>query len=496
MTRAARNIPPLPYLERGELQAAFESYHEALDALRKQPYPDEAGAVWNGLGKLYIELHDYARARDGLQKALELSVKAHDALARGKPAQLALIEAQLGAYTTLLEYWVGKSDSYLWIVRSHRLLSFTLPRASKLRSRVIQFQEALLARAQHPAGEGLIARHVRVAAADAQCEREGFALGKLLLGPALNLPGIRTVVIVPAGPLWMLPFAALRLPAPRDSERAGERRSEYAVARFCIVEEPSASVLVSLAGRRRPAGRPLRVAIFADPVYNTSDPRLQRHVRLAKSDPNSVSSAGVTAWDSEAGVEHLPRLAGSRKEALDIARLAGSKQFALYTGFAARPEAVHATDWSRYTIAHFAAHAIVNPDHPAFSGIVLSMLNSRGRRQDGVLWLSDIYSLRMPVSLVVLSGCRTAADRQIPGEGIAGLSRTFFFAGAGRVVGSLWSIEDQQTSALMRNFYYGLIRRHLPAAEALRAAQVKMASAGQWQAPYFWAGFVLQGLPD
>lgn len=481
-----------------ELAIRLQRIREQLDAAyaRLADVNGSAPGTPRGMEQLNKRIEDLLRQSDDIEAQMRTSSARYDALAHGKPAQLAQVEAQLGAQAALLEYWVGKSDSYLWIVRSHSLLSFTLPRASKLRSKVDRFREALLARDQHPDGEGLIARHARVAAADARCEREAFALGQLLLGPALNLDGVHTLVIVPSGPLWLLPFAALRLPAQGSNTRAGSGHAEYAVARFRIVEEPSASVLLSLVERRHPGKRPLGVAIFADPVYNISDPRLQGHVLLAKDDSNSAPWTTATAWDSAAGMERLPRLAGSRTEALDIARLAGSKHFALYTGFAARPEAVRATDWSRYTIAHFATHAIVNADHPAFSGIVLSMVNRRGHREDGVLWLSNIYSLHMPVSLVVLSGCRTATGQPIPGEGIAGLSRAFFFAGAGRVVGSLWSIEDQQTSALMRNFYYGLLKSHLTAAESLRAAQLKMARTVRWRAPYFWAGFVLQGLPD
>lgn len=471
---------------------------EQLDAAyaRLADVNGSAPTTPRAMQQLHRRIEELLRQSDDTEAQMRSTSARYDVLARGEPAQLTQIETQLGAHTALLEYSVGKSESYLWVLSSHHVRTYTLPRASDLRSQVDQFRAALLARARNPPGEGLAARHMRVAAADIRCEREAFALGHLLLEPALNLPGIRTLVIVPAGPMWMLPFAALRLPAPASNDRTARVLTEYAVARFRIVEEPSASVLLSLIGRRHPGKRPLRVAIFADPVYNTSDARVQGHIVLAKSDSSSAPPANNATWDSEAGMEHLPRLDGSEKEALGITRLAGPKNVALYAGFAAQPEAVWRTDWSRYAIAHFAAHAIVNPDHPAFSGIVLSMVNRRGHREDGVLWLSEIYSLKMPVSLVVLSGCGTAAGQQIPGEGIAGLSRAFFYAGAGRVVGSLWSVEDQQTSALMRNFYYGLLKRNLSAAEALRAAQLQMARTGQWQAPYFWAGFVLQGLPD
>jgi len=99
----------------------------------------------------------------------------------------------------------------------------------------------------------------------------------------------------------------------------------------------------------------------------------------------------------------------------------------------------------------------------------------------------------MRVNLVVLSGCHTANGREVPGEGLEGLSRAFFFAGARSVVGSLWSVEDRETSLLMEKFYGNLIREKQAPAEALRRAQLATASAASTSAPYYWAGFTVQG---
>ena len=121
------------------------------------------------------------------------------------------------------------------------------------------------------------------------------------------------------------------------------------------------------------------------------------------------------------------------------------------------------------------------------------MIGRDGAPLDGLLWLSDIYSLHFPVDLAVLSGCRTASGQQVPGEGLQGLARAFLVAGARRVLGSLWSVEDQQTGLLMRRFYGGLLREHLPPASALRKAQRTLAEAPETSAPYYWAGFTMQG---
>ena len=150
-------------------------------------------------------------------------------------------------------------------------------------------------------------------------------------------------------------------------------------------------------------------------------------------------------------------------------------------------------DWSGFSIVHFGVHALLNTNRPAFSGVVLTMVSRKAQPQNGVLWLNDLYNLRMPVNLVVLSGCHTANGREIPGEGLEGLSRAFF-AGARSVVGSLWSVEDRETSLLMEKFYGNLIREKLSPAGAFRRAQLATAKVASTSvAPYYWAGFTVQG---
>jgi CHAT domain-containing protein len=67
------------------------------------------------------------------------------------------------------------------------------------------------------------------------------------------------------------------------------------------------------------------------------------------------------------------------------------------------------------------------------------------------------------------------------------------YAGAARVIVSLWSVDDEATSELMVYLYKGILKKGMRPAEALRAAQIKMWEQTKWQAPYYWASFVLQG---
>jgi len=136
---------------------------------------------------------------------------------------------------------------------------------------------------------------------------------------------------------------------------------------------------------------------------------------------------------------------------------------------------------------------VVDAERPALSGLVLSLVDEQGAPRNGYLRLHDIYNMRLNADLVVLSGCDTALGKEIKGEGLIGLTRAFMYAGAPRIVASLWQVSDLATAELMKRFYAGMLQRHLPPAAALRAAQLAMAADPRWSAPYYWAGFVMQG---
>ena len=132
---------------------------------------------------------------------------------------------------------------------------------------------------------------------------------------------------------------------------------------------------------------------------------------------------------------------------------------------------------------------------PGPSGIVLSLFDEQGRVQDGFLRLHDIYNLELPVEMVVLSACDTALGKQVRGEGLVGVVRGFMYAGAKRVVASLWKVDDEATLELMRVFYREMLREGRAPAEALRQAQLDLRQTRRWCSPFYWAAFVLQGEP-
>src|SRR5262249_43334416 len=185
------------------------------------------------------------------------------------------------------------------------------------------------------------------------------------------------------------------------------------------------------------------------------------------------------------------RLRFSRQEAESIAAASPSAFLAL--DFAAAKSTLSGRDLRKYRILHFATHGSLNTEHPELSGLVFSLVDRDGKAVDGFLRLHEIYDLDLDADLVVLSACRTALGKQVHGEGLIGLTRGFLYAGASRVVSSVWNVDDRASALLMSRFYDEMLVKHLAPAAALRQAQLSLLNEPRWSDPHYWAAFGLQG---
>ena len=131
---------------------------------------------------------------------------------------------------------------------------------------------------------------------------------------------------------------------------------------------------------------------------------------------------------------------------------------------------------------------------PALSSLALAP----DAEDDGFLTALEVLRMDLPCDLVVLSACETGRGKVVRGEGILGLTRAFMFAGAPRVICSLWKVDDEATRALMTRFYARWNPKdgsnRLGAAAALEAAQEFVRSQERWKHPHYWAAWVLWGL--
>jgi CHAT domain-containing protein len=194
-------------------------------------------------------------------------------------------------------------------------------------------------------------------------------------------------------------------------------------------------------------------------------------------------------------VTEIHRLPFTRREAEAILALVPETDRFKALDFDANRAVVTSPALGQYRYVHFATHGFLNTAHPELSGIVLSLVNHRGVEQDGFLWANEVYNLRLPAEMVVLSGCRTGLGKEIKGEGLVGLTRGFMYAGSKRVLVSLWDISDESSADLMARLYRAMLKDHKTPAAALRAAQIEIMKDKRWQAPYYWAAWVLQGEP-
>jgi CHAT domain-containing protein len=335
----------------------------------------------------------------------------------------------------------------------------------------------------------------------------------LLLAPVASELGRKRLVIVSQGLLQYIPFAALPDPASNrqtvpnrstiNKKQRATARYQPLIVRHEIVQLPSASVMEILRSEttNREAVEGV-VAVLGDPVFQKEDPRVRlderksgnaEHPTAAHSNDAAQAGPDVNRSTQESGVQTLERLPFTRREAEAIIALAPEGKTLKALDFDASRATVTSDEIARYRIVHFATHGFLNSAHPELSGIVLSLVDKRGQPQNGFLRLHEVYNLKLRADLVVLSGCRTALGTDVRGEGLIGLTRAFMYAGARRVAVSLWTVSDEATAELMRRFYQGMFEKGLRPPAALQAAQAAMSRSELWSAPYYWAGFILQG---
>jgi CHAT domain-containing protein len=414
------------------------------------------------------------REQEGLESQMQSVDGRLDSLLGSQTVDIALLQHELlEEHSVLLSYWIGSSQSYRWSVTMNSISVDVLPPRSKLDHMIIPLERMLRSRrSKLVSGEDIATYALQQKSYENQLQRALSRAGSMLL---FRIPkSAHSIFVVGDGCLMSLPFPALRI-----SDGA---ETFYALRRYAFFLEPSASVAMYL--KQHPAAeQALRIAIFADPVFSRND------LRLAPAPTKAATGNGRLLFAD------MPRLTGSVEEARQIMRLAPHGIVSLRTGFDANPNQVRGLSVSDASILHFATHTVTVAGHPEISGIALSMLNREGKEQDGVFWLRDIYSLHLPLSLVVLSGCKTGNADDDPGEGLNSLAYAFFFSGVHSVIGSLWSVDDRATSRLMESFYRKLLVDHRRTDEALRAAQLNMLADPQTSSPTAWAPFVLEGWP-
>lgn len=410
------------------------------------------------LMEIEIGIQDLLRENESLREEFFRGHPRYAELARPDPLSSSEIQGLLDPGTALLAYTLGDERSVLCWVEPGSVTLYELGPRSEIEGAAARLHHSLQQSGRRTGKE---------------IKEASRKLSELVLGPvAERLARVQTLVVVPDGTLQTVPFGLL--PSPGDENPL--------VSDHVFSYLPSASILALL--RRRADGRSWNpettLAAFAYPVLKPNDIRLQH---------SPIREGGLDEGWSDAHRNSLPDLPMTEQEAREISEMfPGGSWTAI--GLEAVPEVVKNGQLRDVRYIHFGTHGVVHQRQPELSGIVLSQFNADGHRIDGRLRLYDILALDLTADLVSLSTCRSAAGPQIPREGPIALSRSFLFAGATRVLGTLWEVEDGPAYELTTRFYRGISQGKTPA-EALRDAQSKLMNEGK--RPQDWAAFVLQG---
>lgn len=423
------------------------------------------------------------------------------ALMQPRPLTLKEIQTQvLDPDTLLLEYSLGEERSYLLAVTSDSITRHELPKRAEIEAASSRFYELLNARNTRVKRETIEQREVRIAQADAKIPSAAASLSQLVLAPVAGQLGNQRLMIVADGALHFIPFGALPVVSGGSTGTNRQRRvTRRLIEDHEIINLPSASTLAvirgEVAGRNR---APKSVMALADPVFMKDDERVKTSrdkdtfTKVPTPDNRQLVKATEDTGVASNGL-NVPRLLGTRQEAEQIVGMVPANEPRLALDFAASRDTVTSAELSQYRYVHLSTHGLLNSVHPELSGLVFSLVNEGGEAQDGFLRAHELFNLKLPAEVVVLSACQTGMGKTIRGEGLVSLTRGFMYAGAPRVVVSLWGVSDLGTTELMVRFYQGMLKEGMRPAAALRAAQVSLMNDKRWSSPYYWAPFTLHG---
>jgi len=424
-----------------------------------------------------------------------------------EPISVSLIQKNLLANGSMLvEFLLGDKRSLLWVVSKQKVTVGILPPRKEIEDEVTAYRKALT--------EKTSALTLRASLTEIQ--RLGKHLYDSLFQAVANaVPAGSTLIIVPDGNLGYLPFESLIVGSRHVP--SGEAHPLYMLDKFAITYGPSASALVAV--RDINTGNHERAKMllaFGDPVVqpeatSAKTPPATGGVRSADGVPDAnaektttptivppaSAALGANSPDTvsqeyaERGFS-LSRLPFTRDEVLGISKLYPASQRQIYLAEDSREETVKSEKLDAYRYIHFASHGFIDESHPGRSGILFSRMPNSS--EDGVLQMGEIMRLKLNAELVTLSACSTGLGKLVNGEGILGLTRAFFYAGARNVTVSLWNVNDSATATLMKSFY-GNLNQGLSKSAALRQAKLALLHGKNvtWSQPYFWAPFILVG---
>ena len=362
-------------------------------------------------------------------------------------------EQLLDNETAFFEYSLGKRKSYAFVITKRDLKIFLLPPAEEIQIQVNEYLKTITDK-----------------------ENEDFHLGYELFC-TLVLPGleknINKLTFIPDDILHYLPFETLII--------SQKKEKRWLIRDYKVSYAPSISSLRGIIQREGINGQKPRkdILAFGDPYFGPGEE--EESAREILKDFSSANSSSFS------------RLKYSGLEIEKIRALFKKAEINIFKREEATEEQLKKLNLSDYKIIHLATHCLIDNEKPARSSIVFSLADTS--TEDGFLQMREIFNLKLNSDLVSLSACETGLGQFIRGEGIEGLNRAFFYAGASSVLMSLWAVHDQATSQFMERYYFHL-RSSNSIMDSLRKTKLEMIDSDVLSHPYYWAGFVVTGNSD
>lgn len=392
--------------------------------------------------KLYEEQHEALKREIRISSPAYVNIK--------YPEIISLEQAQnqmLDNQTAFFEYCLGKENSYAFVITKKKLKIFPLPSAEKIKTQVKEYLTCITDK-------------------DTQDFQLGYELFCTLILPGLEKK-INKLIFIPDDILHYLPFETLI--SQKDKKR-------WLIEDYKIAYAPSISSLREIIEREKQGilNRQKDILIFGDPFFGPKEEEAQTEVK---------SPASSDSYNYR-------RLKYSVMEIDRIAALFKKKRIDIFKRKEATEEQLKKLNLSDYKILHFATHSLIDNEKPARSSIIFALGNTV--TEDGFLQMREIFNLKLNADLVTLSACETGLGQLIKGEGIEGLSRAFFYAGASSAIISLWAVHDQASSQFMERYYHHL-RSSKSIMDSLQKTKLEMIGSDTLCHPYYWAGFVTTG---
>jgi len=378
-----------------------------------------------------------------------------------EPCNLDQVQQHLNGKAGLIEYFLGESESFMFLITKNEFGVYGLPSRSEI--------------------EKSIKAYLKILSGPQRGEFKGTLAAKRiyteLLHPAeRNIPeSVESLIIVPDGILYNLPFETL-IPDTMDESL----QNDYLIAKYKISYVPSSSALLFLSENKVKRGNQKGLLAFGNPSY------MLRDSSNGKNPKTEIQILREMYLDQGFELSPLPY---TEREILEISSYFPENRKDIYLKDDAREEIFKEAPLKDYQIIHFACHGFLAEDFPFRSALVLALDDDP--QEDGFLQVRELYNLRLKADLVVLSACQTGMGKLERGEGILGLPRIFFYAGARSVILTLWRINDESTAKFM-NLFYRYLSEGNDKAQALRLAKLEMINS-KFSHPFYWAAFVLNG---